>query len=172
MKYAECSPALKEGKKIKLSVWKNAYWYLNEEGELMNHFESGEELPTIALFPRDILMVMREDWEIVEENADNQQQTPSDTISFGDAINFLKAGKKVARKGWNGKGMFLVLCPGSEVPADHMRVKPVKKFYKQAGVNSVVIAPHIDLKAADGTYVTGWLASQTDMLADDWVIVE
>lgn len=172
MKYAECSSALKEGKKIKLSMWKNAYWYMNEEGTLMNHFEDGGEVPTALMFPRDLLMVMDDRWEIVEENADNQKPTPSDTISFGDAINFLKEGKKVARKGWNGKGMFLVLCPGSEVPADHMRVKPVKKFYKQEGVNSVVIAPHIDLKAADGTYVTGWLASQTDMLADDWFVVE
>lgn len=118
---------------------------------------------------RDILWVMGNDWEIVGEET---AAVPADTYSFGDAINFLKAGKKVARKGWNGKGMFLVLCPGSEVPADHMRVKPVKKFYQQEGRVSVIIAPHIDLKAADGTYVTGWLASQTDMLADDWFTVE
>lgn len=111
----------------------------------------------------------RDTWEVVGEES---AAVPSDTYSFGDAINFLKAGKKVARKGWNGKGMFLVLCPGSEVPADHMRVKPVKKFYQQEGRVSVIIAPHIDLKAADGTYVTGWLASQTDMLADDWFTVE
>lgn len=137
----------------------------------MNHFEEdgSTDVPTSALFPRDILWVMGNDWEVVGEET---AAVPADTYSFGDAINFLKAGKKVARKGWNGKGMFLVLCPGSEVPADHMRVKPVKKFYQQEGRTSVIIAPHIDLKAADGTYVTGWLASQTDMLADDWFTVE
>lgn len=172
MKFNEVEPALREGKKIKLSMWKNAYWYVSEDGTLMNHCEGGEEIPTALMFPRDLLMVMDDRWEVVEENAADQEQTPSDTISFGDALNFLKAGKKVARKGWNGKGMFLVLCPGSEVPADRMRVKAVKKFYKQENRDSVVIVPHIDMKAADGTYVTGWLASQTDMLADDWYVVE
>lgn len=172
MKFNEVEKSLKEGKKIKLASWKNAYWYYDQEnGVIMNHFEEdgSTDVPTSALFPRDILWVMGNDWEIVGEETD---AVPADTYSFGDAINFLKAGKKVARKGWNGKGMFLVLCPGSEVPADHMRVKPVKKFYQQEGRVSVIIAPHIDLKAADGTYVTGWLASQTDMLADDWFTVE
>ena len=102
----------------------------------------------------------------------NEAYRPTDCMNFGLAIEAMKKGKKVARRGWNGKGMFLVLCPGSEVPADHIRVKPVKKFYQQEGRTSVIIAPHIDLKAADGTYVTGWLASQTDMLADDWEVVE
>lgn len=172
MKFNEVEKSLKEGKKIKLASWKNAYWYYDQEnGVIMNHFEEdgSTDVPTFALFPRDILWVMGNDWEIVGEET---AAVPADTYSFGDAINFLKAGKKVARKGWNGKGMFLVLCPGSEVPADHMRVKPVKKFYQQEGRVSVIIAPHIDLKAADGTYVTGWLASQTDMLADDWFTVE
>ena len=172
MKFNEVEKSLKEGKKIKLASWKNAYWYYDQEnGVIMNHFEEdgSTDVPTSALFPRDILRVMGNDWEVVGEET---AAVPADTYSFGDAINFLKAGKKVARKGWNGKGMFLVLCPGSEVPADHMRVKPVKKFYQQEGRTSVIIAPHIDLKAADGTYVTGWLASQTDMLADDWFTVE
>ena len=172
MKFNEVEKSLKEGKKIKLASWKNAYWYYDQEnGVIMNHFEEdgSTDVPTSALFPRDILWVMGNDWEVVGEES---AAVPSDTYSFGDAINFLKAGKKVARKGWNGKGVFLVLCPGSEVPADHMRVKPVKKFYQQEGRVSVIIAPHIDLKAADGTYVTGWLASQTDMLADDWFTVE
>ena len=172
MKFNEVEKSLMEGKKIKLASWKNAYWYYDQEnGVIMNHFEEdgSTDVPTSALFPRDILWVMGNDWEVVGEET---AAVPADTYSFGDAINFLKAGKKVARKGWNGKGMFLVLCPGSEVPADHMRVKPVKKFYQQEGRTSVIIAPHIDLKAADGTYVTGWLASQTDMLADDWFTVE
>lgn len=172
MKYREVEKALMEGKKVRLTAWKNAYWYYDQETQtLMNHFEDGEkDVPTVDLFPRDILWVMSGDWEVVDEN--HKVPEVKDTYSFGDALNFLKGGKKVARKGWNGKGMFLVLCPGSEVPADHMRVKPVKKFFQQEGRTSVIIAPHIDLKAADGTYVTGWLASQTDMLSDDWFTVE
>lgn len=51
MKFSEAEKALKAGKKIKLPKWEKAYWYMNQDGELINHFEEGEELPTIALFP-------------------------------------------------------------------------------------------------------------------------
>ena len=171
MKFSELKPALEEGKKIKLSKWKNAYWYLREDGKLMNHFEEegAPEVRVYELFPRDMFMVARDDWEIVEEDV---EEPTVRYFSFSQALEALKDGKKVARKGWNGKGMFLVLCPGSDVDADNMRVKEVKKFYKQEGHTSVKIAPHIDLKAADDTYVTGWVASQTDILADDWFTVE
>lgn len=90
-------------------------------------------------------------------------------FDFGKAITLLKQGNKVARKGWNGKGMFLVLQDGSCVPGDHMRNDPARKYYEG---KDVTIMPHIDMKAADDTYVVGWLASQTDMLAEDWVKVD
>ena len=86
--------------------------------------------------------------------------------SFSWALDRLKEGKKVCRTGWNGKGMFLTLQEGSTVVGTMMRNKPAKDFY---GDGEVKICPHIDMKAADGSYVVGWLASQTDMLADDWM---
>ena len=88
---------------------------------------------------------------------------------FGEALKALKDGKAVARKGWNGKGMFLTLQNGSEVEGYNMRNEPARKYY---GDNKVKVCHHIDMKAADGTYVVGWLASQTDMLAEDWCIVD
>lgn len=90
-------------------------------------------------------------------------------MDFGYALRALKNGKAVARNGWNGKGMFLTLQNGSTVDGNLMRNEPAKNFY---GDSKVHIAPHIDMKAADGTYVVGWLASQTDMLAEDWYILE
>lgn len=90
-------------------------------------------------------------------------------MDFGMAIVALKRGLCVARKGWNGKGMFLTLQQGSEVDGDSMRNEGAKNFYSGCKCS---IAPHIDMKAADGTYVVGWLASQTDMLAEDWEVVE
>lgn len=89
-------------------------------------------------------------------------------MDFGMAIIALKRGECVARKGWNGKGMFLTLQRGSEVDGDNMRNDGAKNYYSGCKCS---IAPHIDMKAADGTYVVGWLASQTDMLAEDWEIV-
>lgn len=91
-----------------------------------------------------------------------------EVFGFDRAINLLKNGMKVARKGWNGKGMFLTLQKGSEVDGFLMRNENAKNFY---GDGKVRICPHIDMKAADGSYVVGWLASQTDMLAEDWEIV-
>lgn len=98
---------------------------------------------------------------------------PIDAMSFGHAIHALKAGHRVARAGWNGKGMWLALTPGSEIPASAARSGAVKaKVDNERGINTVQILPHIDMRAADGTIVVGWLASQTDMLADDWTVLE
>ncbi len=65
--------------------------------------------------------------------------------------------------------MFLTLQEGSEVDGPLMRNENAKNFY---GGSKVRICPHIDMKAADGSYVVGWLASQTDLLSDDWCIIE
>lgn len=89
-------------------------------------------------------------------------------MDFGMALIALKRGECVARKGWNGKGMFLTLQQGSVVDGGDMRNEGAKHFYNDCKCN---IAPHIDMKAADNSYVVGWLASQTDMLAEDWEIV-
>lgn len=95
------------------------------------------------------------------------------SLTFGQAIEAMKKGKKVARTGWNGKGMFLYLVDGSEVPFENLRDSAARFITeKSTGRNAAKICGHIDMKAADGSVVVGWLASQTDMLADDWEIVE
>lgn len=95
-------------------------------------------------------------------------------FDFGLAISFLKEGEKVARKGWNGKGMFLYLVNGQEVPYKNMRGEAKNALAKTPAneTNTVFINSHIDMKAADGSVVIGWLASQTDMLSEDWIIVQ
>ena len=77
-------------------------------------------------------------------------------MTFGLAVEALKAGFKVARIGWNGKGMWLNLVP-VEVA--------------QAVAQALDAAPWIGMKTADNKFVP-WLASQTDVLAEDWVIAE
>lgn len=89
-------------------------------------------------------------------------------MNFGQAIELLKQGKRVARLGWNGKGMYLALQAGSTITSEQAR-GGVALGLAQEGKQEIVIQPHIDLRAADGTCVVGWLASQTDMLAEDWV---
>jgi len=91
-------------------------------------------------------------------------------MNFGEAIAALKDGKKVARTGWNGKGMWLILVPGTPMVST-----TEGSAYFKAGVLATEILPHIDMWTvnAEGrrAMLPGWLASQTDMLAEDWNIV-
>ena len=80
-------------------------------------------------------------------------------LDFEQALHAMKCGKKVTRTGWNGKGMYLFLIRGYEWDLDAVDVS----LWGRAK------APFIVMKTADGT-VTPWVASQTDMLADDWQI--
>ncbi|WP_270167566.1 DUF2829 domain-containing protein [Paenibacillus sp. SYP-B4298] len=94
-------------------------------------------------------------------------------MKYGEALRYVEQGEKCARSGWNGKGMFIYFVEGTEVPAAELRGAALKHVgHAQPSPDSKVkINGHIDMKAADGSIVVGWLASQTDMLADDWVIV-
>lgn len=87
-------------------------------------------------------------------------------MNFGEALAALKAGKRVARAGWNGKGMFLFLVPGSTFKVSRA---PLLGIYPEG--TSIDYCPHIDMKTADGKVVP-WLASQTDVLAEDWSVLE
>lgn len=92
-------------------------------------------------------------------------------MDFGEAIRALKEGKKVARAGWNGKGMWIVLVPGTPKAA----LREGTPYREALGADECEILPHIDMwtVSADGrrAMLPGWVASQTDMLADDWQIV-
>lgn len=92
-------------------------------------------------------------------------------LSFGHAIAALKAGKRVARSGWNGKGMWLALSPGTDaLPAPSFWAGPNREYAKERGGTAPVL-PSITMKTATGEILMGWLASQTDMLSNDWMIV-
>lgn len=93
-------------------------------------------------------------------------------MNFGQAIEALKSGQRVRRAGWNGKGMWLAHTPGSTISKADARSGAVLAKAVHEPSETITIGAHIDMRAADGTVVVGWLASQTDMLADDWQIVE
>ena len=90
---------------------------------------------------------------------------PGDEMSFGLAIEALKKGHKVARNGWNGKGMFVFLVNGSTFKVNRA---PLMGIYPEG--TEINYLPHIDMRTVDGSIVP-WLASQSDMLSDDWKIV-
>lgn len=90
--------------------------------------------------------------------------------TFGDAIAALKSGKRVSRAGWNGKGMYLWLLPAAMVKAEWCR-EPHLKAMAEANGGEIEALGSIRMMTADKKVLTGWLASQTDVLAEDWTIL-
>ncbi len=92
-------------------------------------------------------------------------------FEFGEALRRLKNGRRVARAGWNGKDMWLAMSPGMKaLPADSFWASQNRAYAESQGGTADVL-PCITMKTATGEVLMGWLASQTDMLADDWVEV-
>ena len=113
-------------------------------------------------------------------------------LSFGEALEAVKSGALISREGWNGKGMFVFMRPSDELSVDMIvnKVKSlpdsVKQFFagkcawhdKEKGTKvnpeeiKVKFTAYLCMYAADGSVVNGWLASQTDMLANDWCVLK
>lgn len=92
------------------------------------------------------------------------------TLSFSVALHLLKLNKRVARVGWNGKGMWLCLSPGGMVPFEKFWAPHNREFAEHQPNKEAEVLPYITMKTADNKIVP-WLASQTDVLAEDWVEV-
>jgi hypothetical protein len=100
----------------------------------------------------------------------------TDGLTFGLAIEAAKKGLKIARLGWNGRNMFVVLMPGMYLPPYNTQ-EPGKKVNdrtaKWIGEDAPLdCCPYFAMYTADKKWLPGWLASQTDMLADDWFVVD
>jgi hypothetical protein len=106
----------------------------------------------------------------------------NEKMCFGQALDVLKHGGVIARKCWNGKGMFIYLNKGSRDVSDdsHDKLKEGAEnvegipfeLFEMGDKGTVTRLPNINMKNAANRTVTGWLASQTDMLAEDWIRLE
>ena len=169
MSFAEAFKRMKAGAKVKLPSW-GGYWFWDAEkqsimmqcrpkdadkgqGDLLDIRETQRVEYTLS-------NILSNEWIVA-----NPENCPVlggvATFSFGDAIKYMKRGLMVTRKGWNGKGMYLFKSP-----------KVGCQMYKQyTGKDINDLQEFIVMKAADDTLVP-WLASQTDVLAEDWMFVE
>lgn len=132
----------------------------NEQGFLVEYVDGGrsnhpDHEGYISWSPKDVF--------------DNAYR-PNGSLNFGDAIQSLKEGKKVARSGWNGKGMFLALIEGSDADY-HVNSRIFGTGEDGNSERQMPILDAIYMKTADDKLVP-WLASQTDVLAEDWLILE
>lgn len=136
-----------------------------DEGYLVEYLDGGK--PNVSGYAGYVSWSPKEQFE-------NAYQ-PIDAMSFGHAVVALKAGHKVARGGWNGKGMWLYLVPANAYPA---QTDAAKTYWKGKGtgetLEGIPLVPYgayIAMKTAQENVVP-WLASQTDVLADDWCVVK
>jgi Protein of unknown function (DUF2829). len=134
----------------------------SDEGYMVEYLDGGkpnvqEHKGYISWSPKDVF--------------ENSYRSTGKGMSFGDAIVALKSGSKVARDGWNGKGMWLCLVKGGK----KVTLRRDSPYAFHTGEESCEILSHIDMWTvnAEGrrAMLPGWLASQTDMLSDDWDIV-
>ena len=166
MNFNQAFKLMKKGKKVKLPSW-SGYWTWDEEKQTIlmhcrpDNSDTGNPVLDIRETQRveyTLSNLLSDEWILADET-----NTPIlggvATFGFNEAIKYLKRGHKVARKGWNGKGMFLFIC--------FPRVLETK-----ANVEIYSARQSIAMRTADSSFVVGWTASQVDMLAEDWVFVE
>jgi hypothetical protein len=87
-------------------------------------------------------------------------------MRFGEVLRAIHNGARATRSGWNGRGMFIFLVPGSTFAVNR---PPLLGIYPEG--TQINYHPHIDMKTADGTIVP-WVASQSDLLGEDWALVD
>ena len=164
MKFAEALKNMKEGIPMKLPSW-GGYWCWDDRAQTVIMYTKDNERLDIRETQRveyTLLNVLSDEWvPATEENTTILGGTP--TFSFGDAIKYVKRGFKVKRQGWNGKNQHIELAKnisyvtpdGAIQNCDHDAIS--NQAIAFVGISGVQM---------------GWLASQADMLAEDWVFAE
>ena len=145
---------MKDGNKVKLPSWGGFWKWDSEKESIIMHTKDGEELDIreTQVVEYTLGNILSDEWIVADEN-----NCPE---LGGEAIKYLKRGMKVARKGWNGKKQYIQLASGIS--------------YKTAD-NQIVNCEHDAIGNKAVAFVgtsgvqMGWLASQADMLAEDWV---
>ena len=164
MKFEEALKAMKSGSKVKLPSW-GGYWYWSPEKEtIIMHTKDGQEMDIreTQSVVYTLQNILSDEW-IVANGQNCPQLGGEATFSFGEAIKYLKRGMKVARKGWNGKKQYIQLATGISYKTTDEEI--VNCEHDAIGNMAVAFV------GTSGVQM-GWLASQADMLAEDWIFAE
>ena len=151
MRFDEAFKTIKQGAKIKLPSW-GGYWFWSKEKQtIIMHTKNGEEMDIRETQVPGYTFenICSDEW-VLADDKNCPELGGENTFSFGEAIKYLKRGMKVARKGWNGKKQYIQL-------ATRISYKTPTGAIAFCGTSGVQM---------------GWLASQADMLAEDWKFAE
>lgn len=160
MKFKEAFEEMKSGIPVKLPSWAGYWWWDEESQTILMYTKDGDclDIRETQRVEYTIQNILSDEWIVA-----NGQNCPilggKATFSFGDAIKYLKRGLKVSRKGWNGKGMYLFLADGEDLTSC-------------LSEGDFECASSVCMKTAQNTICVGWLASQADMLSEDWTFFE
>lgn len=161
MEFKKAYEALKQGHKVKREHWRG-YW-VKENGTITMHCKDGSVIPfleTEDIFV-DLDNIVADNWIICDDI--DESKLNIQTFTFGEAISNLKRGKRVQRQGWNGKNQYIELA--ERVAYINAKGEIINEGHSDIG-NKVIA-----FVGTSGVQL-GWLASQADMLAEDWKIVE
>lgn len=164
MDFGKALQLMKSGEKVKLPSW-GGYWSWDDEKQtIMMHTKDGEvlDIRETDRVEYTVLNVASEDWMVADES-----NTPilggEATFGFGEAIKYMKRGLKLARKGWNGKKQYIVLA--SDISYRMPTGEIVNVGHEAIGNKAIAFVGTSGIQM-------GWLASQADMLAEDWCFVD
>ena len=160
MKFKEAFKEMKSGLAVKLPSWAGYWWWDEEAQTILMYTKDGgcldiRETQNVEYTLQNILS---DEW-IYADGRNCPILGGEATFSFGEAIKYLKRGMKVARKGWNGKGMYLFLADGEGLTSCF-------------SASDFKCTSSVCMKTAQNTICVGWVASQADMFAEDWVFVK
>ena len=154
MEFKKAYEALKQGHKIKREHWRG-YW-VKENGTITMHCKDGSVIPFLET--DDIVSY---NWIICDEI--DESTLDIQTFTFGEAISNLKRGRRVARKGWNGKNQYIELATSISYKNTNQEI--INAEHEAIGNKAIAFVGTSGIQL-------GWLASQADMLAEDWIIKE
>ena len=169
MTFTEAFKIMKQGGKVKLPSW-GGYWFWDSEKETImiqcrpKDDDKGEllDIRETQHVEYTMLNMQSDEWRIADDS-NCPVLGGVNTFSFSDAIRHLKRGKKVARKGWNGKKQYIQLA--TSISYKTVDAEIVNCNHDAIGNKAITFV------GTSGVQM-GWLASQADMLADDWVFAE
>ena len=169
MNFKEAFAKMKQGNKVKLPSW-GGYWYWDPEKETIMIQCRPEDSDQGALL--DIRDTQRVEYTMMNMQSDEWEIADSKncpvlggeaTFSFGDAIKYMKRGLRVKRQGWNGKNQYIQLAFGISYKSPEGNI--VNCEHEAIGNKAIAFV------GTSGVQI-GWLASQADMLAEDWGFAE
>lgn len=164
MKFKEAFKEMKSGIPVKLPSWGGYWWWDEESQTILMYTKDGDclDIRETQNVEYTLQNILSDEW-VYADSRNCPILGGEATFSFGEAIKYLKKGMKVARKGWNGKKQYIQIA--------------TRISYKTAD-NEIINCEHdaignkaIAFVGTSGVQM-GWLASQADMLAEDWIFAE